>query len=107
MTKIKFISAQVYPDDQYTKESVIICLDDKYRFTYIKKSSRNGGFFWVTPSFSTVFDGERSYGNAFELDSKSLEEEVKLYLNQRSWEKESNQPEERKAELNSTESLPF
>lgn len=87
MSNIKFVSCEKFPEDQYTKELVYLCLDDKYRIAYLRKQAKNGGLFWDVPSISVTKDGVKNYYESFLQDSNFLEKDIKLFLEQRSWEK--------------------
>lgn len=87
MTNIEFISHQEFPEDLYTKELVYLCLDKKYRVAYVRKQAKNGGLFWSAPSLGISKDGVKTYYECFMQDSNFLEKDIKLFLDQRSWEK--------------------
>lgn len=87
MSNIKFVSHENFPDDPYVKEMVYLCLEERYRVAYVRKESKTGGKFWSVPSFSTTKDGTKSYHEGFMQDSKFLENDIKNFLNERSWEK--------------------
>ncbi len=86
MNKIEFISHEVFPDDEYTKELVYICLEGKIRVAYIRKKSQNGGLFWAPASIGAMKSGRKEYYPAFLQDSQFLERDIKQFLEERSWE---------------------
>lgn len=87
MSNIKFVSHEAFPDDQYTKELVYLCLDDKYRVAYVRRQAKNGGKFWGVGSIAVQKDGSKSYFEAFLQDSTFLEKDIRSFLENRSWEK--------------------
>lgn len=92
-------SHQVYPEDEYIKESLYILFDDKYRVLYVRKKSSKGGMFWSVASAGFKLQGEKIYLDSFESDSKFLEKDVKNFLESRAWD--SNKV------LSVSEDLPF
>ncbi len=87
MSAFDFISHDRYPEDQYISESVTIALEGKYRVTYVRRKMQNGGMFWDTISASVKQKGEKKYIKAFSQDSNFLAEDIKHFLDNRSWEK--------------------
>lgn len=107
MSNFKFVSYQEFPEDQYTKELVYLCFDEKYRVAYVRKQDKNGGKFWSVPSVSVTKDGVKSYCEAFLQDSVFLDKDIKKYLDARSWEKKSSgYPQTTTLEMK-TEDIPF
>lgn len=86
MSNIKFVSHEVFPEDPYTKELVYLCIDDKYRVAYLRKQAKNGGLFWSVPTVSVQKEGVKQFYEAFLQDSSFLEKDIKMFLEQRSWE---------------------
>lgn len=86
MTNIKFVSHDTFPEDQYIKELVYLCLDDKYRVAYVRKPAKNGGLFWSTPTVAIMKDGMKTYHEVFVQDSNFLEKDIKDFLDKRKWE---------------------
>lgn len=82
----EFISHEKY-DDLYIAESVVFCIDGKHRVTYIRKKMKNGALFWDVISAGVKVYGEMKYLKSYAQDSKFLDEDLKQYLNSRSWEK--------------------
>ncbi len=87
MSEFDFISHEAYPDDQFIAESVVLCLDDKHRVTYIRKKMQNGGMFWDVISAAVKLRGEKKYLKAYTQDSNFLREDIMAYLDNRKWEK--------------------
>ena len=65
MSNIKFVSHETFPEDQYIKELVYLCLDEKYRVAYVRKQAKNGGIFWSVPSIGITKNGVKSYHECF------------------------------------------
>lgn len=86
MAKIEFVSHHSFPDDQYTKELVYLCIDEKYRVAYVRKASKNGGMFWAVVSLGVSQNGSKVYFEAFLQDSSFLEKDIKDFLEKRKWE---------------------
>lgn len=80
-------SHERYPEDQYSIESLVLCFDNKYRVTYIRKKMQNGGMFWDVPSSSVTQNGKKKYLKGFSQDSNFLAEDIKNFLDSRTWEK--------------------
>ncbi len=105
MSNIKFISHEDFKEDQYTKELVYLCIDDKYRVAYVRKASKNGGMFWSAPSIAITKEGSKSYYECFMQDSSFLDKDIKTFLDKRSWEKQMISPQ--KGNSFSTDEVPF
>ena len=86
MSKIEFISHDSFPEDEYTKELVYLCLDGKYRIAYIRKAGKNGGSFWSVAMIGAVKHGKKEFFPAFLQDSNFLERDIKDFLEKRKWE---------------------
>ncbi len=80
-------SHEAYPEDQFVAESLVLCFDGKYRVTYVRKKMQNGGMFWGEISASVKQHGEEKYLKSFSQDSNFLAEDIKAFLDNRSWEK--------------------
>lgn len=87
MSTFEFVSHEVYPEDQYTAESVVLCFDGKYRVTYLRKKMQNGGMFWDVLSSSVKCNGEKKFLKGFSQDSNFLNEDIKTFLTNRSWDR--------------------
>lgn len=87
MSKIEFVSHESFPEDEYTKELVYLCLEGKYRVAYVRKKAKNGGLFWGVGSIGITKKGAKEYFSAFMQDSNFLEQDIKSFLEKRSWEK--------------------
>lgn len=86
MSKIEFISHDSFPEDEFTKELVYLCLEGKYRIAYVRKKANNGGLFWSVASLGIKRNGQKEYFPAFLQDSNFLERDIKDYLEKRKWE---------------------
>lgn len=89
MCKIEFISHDNFPEDEYVKELVYLCLDEKFRVAYARKKSQNGGLFWSVVSLGVKRNGQKEYFPAFLQDSNFLEKDIKDFLEKRKWEGQS------------------
>lgn len=90
MTGFDFISHEVYPEDQYTLEAVVLAIEGKHRVTYIRKKTSNGGMFWDVISAGVTSRGKKVYLKAYAQDSNFLREDIMRFLENRSWEGESS-----------------
>lgn len=86
MSKIEFISHDHFPEDEYTKELLYLCLEGKYRIAYVRKKANNGGLFWSVASVGAKRNGQKEYFPAFLQDSNFLEKDIKDFLEKRKWE---------------------
>lgn len=86
MSKIEFISHDHFPEDEYTKELVYLCLEGKYRIAYVRKAAKNGGMFWSVANVGATRGGQKEYFPAFLQDSNFLEKDIKDFLEKRKWE---------------------
>lgn len=86
MSRIEFISHDSFPEDEYTKEIVYLCLEGKYRIAYVRKSAKNGGLFWSVASVGATRNGQKEFFPAFLQDSNFLEKDIKDFLDKRKWE---------------------
>lgn len=107
MTNIKFISHESFPEDQYTKELVYLCLDDKYRVAYVRKQAKTGGMFWSVPSISAVKDGNKTFFQTFIQDSNFLEKDIKDFLDKRKWERVLTVTQDQAMPIGLSEDIPF
>jgi len=87
MNAFEFVSHESFPEDQYVAEAVVICLDGKYRVTYVRKKTQNGGMFWDVLSSAVTQHGQKKYLKSFSQDSNFLAEDIKHFLESRPWEK--------------------
>lgn len=87
MSKLEFVSSEKFPDDEYTKELVYLCLEGKYRVAYVRKKAKTGGLFWSAASVGVTKNGTKEYFPAFLQDSNFLERDIKDFLEKRSWDK--------------------
>lgn len=92
MSNFEFVSHESYPEDQYVAESAVICIDGKHRVTYLRKKLQNGGMFWDVLSASVKYRGEKKFLKAYSQDSNFLYEDIKHFLEGRSWEKSVGSP---------------
>jgi hypothetical protein len=86
MSAFNFVSHESYPEDEYTKEAVVLCIEKQHRVTYVRKQMKNGGMFWDVISVAVKQNGEKKYLKAYSQDSNFLAEDIKHYLENRSWE---------------------
>ena len=93
MSMFDFISHEKFPEDEYTKEAVVLCIEKKHRVTYVRKKMQNGGMFWDVISAGVRQDGKKKYLPAYAQDSKFLDDDIKKFLNNREWEKKSCLPQ--------------
>lgn len=100
MSSFTFVSHEKFPDDLYIKEVVYLCFDNKYRIAYARKPTKNGGAFWGPISAGVTKDGSKKYIESFSQDSNFVDQDVKAFLDNRSWE-------EPKRNLSQTMDLPF
>ncbi len=82
-----FVSHEAYPEDQYIAEAATLCFEGKYRVTYVRKKLQNGAMFWGEISAAVKHKGEKKYLKAFSQDSNFLQDDIKAFLEARSWEK--------------------
>ncbi len=94
MSKIEFISHDSFPEDEYTKEIVYLCLEGKYRVAYVRKKASTGGMFWSVASLGVKRNGQKEYFPAFLQDSNFLERDIKDFLDNRKWEGPSTRAEQ-------------
>lgn len=88
MSAFDFISHESFPEDQYIAEAVVFCLEGKHRVTYVRKKMKNGGMLWDIIRASVKQFGETKYLKSYSQDSNFLDEDIKHFLKNRSWEKE-------------------
>lgn len=100
MSKIEFVSHESFPEDEYTKELVYLCLDSKYRVLYVRKKATNGGLFWSVASLGVKRNGQKEYFPAFLQDSNFLEKDIKAFLDGRKWESGSVFPQQQQTQPN-------
>lgn len=87
MSNIKFISHEELPEDQYTKEIAYLELNVPTRQLFVRKMDKNGGKFWTASSLAVTKDGAKKYYPSFIHDSSFLTEDIKKFLDERSWTK--------------------
>lgn len=90
----KFVSHESFPEDQYIKELVYLCFEDKYRVAYVRKIAKNGGKFWDVASVGVTKDGSKKYYDTFMQDSSFLEKDILAFLDNRSWQTGSKSNDE-------------
>jgi hypothetical protein len=82
-----FISHESFPEDEYVSEAVVLCFEKKYRVTYLRKKSKNGGLFWDVISAGVKQHGKSKFLKSFSQDSNFLNDDIKYFLENRSWQK--------------------
>lgn len=82
-----FISHESYPEDEYVSEAVVLCFEKKYRATYLHKKAKNGGSFWDVISAGVKQHGKSKFLKGFSQNSNFLNDDIKYFLENRSWEK--------------------
>jgi hypothetical protein len=87
MSGFDFVSHESYPEDKFICESATLCIEGKYRVTYVRKAMQNGARFWDEVSAGVTKDGEKKYLKAWKADSNFLREDIIAFLEARSWEK--------------------
>lgn len=102
MSEISFVSSFKFPDDEYTKELVYLCLDGKYRVAYVRKQTKTGSMFWAVASIGATSFGKKEFYPAFIQDSKFLENDIQDFLIKRPWETRPNSMDEVAAEASLT-----
>ncbi len=107
MSKIEFISHESFPEDEYTKELVYLCLEEKFRVAYVRKPSKNGGSFWSVASVGVKKNGTKEYFAAFLQDSNFLERDIKDFLDNRKWETRVFEKPRSMSEVAINDALPF
>lgn len=103
MNAFDFVNHESFPEDPYIAESVTICFDGKYRVTYIRKKTQNGGMFWAEIIAAVTESGKKKYLKSFSQDSNFLAEDIKSFLENRQWEKLGG----RVAQIKSDGEIPF
>lgn len=86
MSTFDFVSHENFPEDEYTKEAVVICIEKKHRVTYVRKKLQTGAMFWDVASIAVKQNGAKKYLKAYAQDSNFLHEDIKNFLENRSWE---------------------
>lgn len=89
MSHIEYVSSEKFTEDPYIKELVYLCLEGKYRVAYLRKMSKSGGQFWGVVNAGVAKNGTKQYYDAFMQDSKFLEEDIKAFLEKRSWDEDA------------------
>lgn len=90
MSAFSFVCHESYPEEEYTKESVTLCIEGKHRVTYVRKKTSKGGLYWDVISAGVTQNGEKKFLKSYSQDSNFLEEDIKNFLNNRSWETKSH-----------------
>ena len=88
MSQFEFVSHENYPEDEYTKESVTLCIDKLHRVVYLRKKLQDGRMFWDVISAAVKQNGEKKYLKSYSQDSNFLHEDIKHFLESRGWEKQ-------------------
>jgi hypothetical protein len=107
MSTFEFVSHENYPEDEYTKEAVVLCIEKKHRVTYVRKKMTNGGMFWDVISAAVKHHGEKKYLKSYSQDSNFLYEDIKSYLENRSWEKGGQAGSIQNSKSEKFEDIPF
>ena len=92
MATIEFISHDYFPEDQYVKELVYLCIDGKHRVLYLRKEASKGGMFWSVASVGVTRNGQKEFFPSYLQDSNFLERDIKDFLDKRKWEKSASSP---------------
>ena len=106
MNAFEFVNHESFPEDEYTKEAVVLCREKRHRVTYVRKKLQSGAMFWDVVSAAVKQNGEKKYLKSYQQDSNFLHEDIKSYLEGRAWEKGSKGGGHI-AESKSEEDIPF
>lgn len=87
MSNFELVHHETYPEDNYTMESAVICIDGKHRVTYVRKKMQTGGMYWDVISAGVQHNGAKKYLKSYSQDSNFLREDIMNFLESRSWEK--------------------
>lgn len=87
MSAFDFVSQESFPDDQYVAEAVVLCIEKKHRVTYVRKKTQKGGLFWDVITASVLQNGEKKFLKSYSQDSNFLQDDIKHFLENRSWER--------------------
>lgn len=90
MSAFDFVSHERFPEDPYISEAVVLCLEGKHRVTYVRKKMQKGGMFWDVISAGVQEFGKKKYLKAYSQDSNFLADDIKHFLDNRSWEKKTS-----------------
>lgn len=83
MSNIELVKYEEFPNDQYTKAVAVLCVDGKYNICFGKKSTKDGGSYWSSPSFGVVDSkGTKEYYEGFAMDSKKEDQKFKDFIKQ-------------------------
>jgi hypothetical protein len=88
MSAFEFVSYESFPEDEYTKEAVVLCIEKRHRVTYVRKKMQNGSAFWDVISTAVKQHGDKKYLKSYSQDSNFLHEDIKTFLENRAWEKQ-------------------
>ena len=93
MSVFSFVSHEKFPNDQYVKEVVFLCFENKYRVAYLRKKMQNGGMFWdvISASVQVQHSDKKKHIKSFTQDSNFLNDDIKDFLDNRKWEQGSYQ----------------
>jgi len=105
MSVFSFVSHEKFPEDQFTKEIVYLCFENKYRIGYVRRKFQNGGMAWDVMSAGIQKHGKKHYYKAFMQDSNFLTEDIKDFLDKRKWETTSFTSQNQKKE--DSDEIPF
>jgi len=86
MTNIECVEHFDFPEDEYTKEAVILLLEGKYKIGYTRKKLPDGRLFWSVVSSGAKKDGKKLYIPGFEQDSKLVDRDIMKFLEKGDWE---------------------
>jgi len=104
MSQFDFVSHESFPEDEYTKEAVVLCIKKEHRVTFVRKKMNTGAMFWDVISASVKKGGEKKFLKSYSQDSNFLHEDIKHFLEGRSWEKGGSANLTQK---NENEDIPF
>jgi hypothetical protein len=80
MSQFELVSHEMHPEDNYITESAVVCIDGKYRVTFLKKKMQTGGMFWDVPSTAVMQGGVKKYLKSVEFDSNFLKSDILKFL---------------------------
>ena len=90
MNQFDFMGAEPTPQDEWTKEIATFRINVPVDVSYFRKKNKDGGLFWSVASVGITRNGKKEYVDAASQDSKMIEKQIRAFLENRSWEKESS-----------------
>jgi len=83
LNKIELVSYEEFPEDEYTLAIATVCIDNEHVVSYAKKKTKEGNFFWSTPTIGVKKGGSKVYVECYLNNSRIKEKKILEFIKEK------------------------